>query len=160
MLGQSEDGNQLVEVDRALGQISPDLDILFRVQVGNQVIGLEHVAEMEATVGRQGLLVHLPQALAVDRNRPGILDVDAADDIQQGRFARAGRAEQNAELPFSDGKIDAAQDLLPRLAGAEALFQFTDFKKIRITFHWVSSRFISSRRSRRRRAARPPLRSI
>ena len=68
-----------------------------------------------------------------DRRRqqvqPRDLPVFIAEDVQQGGLARAGRAEQDADLAARDRKRHPTQDLLPGLTAAVALFQVHDLQK-------------------------------
>ena len=83
---EAERVKQLIHVQRLLTQISADFDVLTDGQVGDEVIHLENVTQMFAAIECQCFLVHVRHALAVDVDIPGIGLINAADDVQQGRF--------------------------------------------------------------------------
>ena len=73
------------------------------------------------------------------------------DTPQQGGLARSGRAEQDADLAARDRKRHPAQDLLPGLSAAVALFQVHDLQKFIFFCHDIL--FLCKRAGMRREAA-------
>ena len=61
--------------------------------------------------------------MAVDHDRAGVGFGEAGDEIERGRFSASGRAQKTHELAALDRKIDAADDLTP----AEALAQAPEY---------------------------------
>ena len=90
---------------------------------------LTAVAQVLAAVLRERCLAHGLELVAADGDEARVGAVDPADDVQQGGLARAGRAEQDADLAARDRKRHPAQDLLPGLTAAVALFQIHDLQK-------------------------------
>ena len=129
VLVEPERVQQLVNIQRRVREIGADLDVLLDVQVGDQVIELKDVAQVLAAVLRERFLAHVLELVAADGDEARVGAVDPADDVQQGGLARAGRAEQDADLAARDRKRHPTQDLLPGLTAAVALFQVHDLQK-------------------------------
>ena len=105
-------------------------DMLSNIQVADEVIELEHIAQVLAALLGEPLFAHVPELVAADGDVAAVGAVDAADDVQQGGFAAAGGAQQHADLPLGHGEIHAPQHLLPGVAGAVALLQVHDLQEI------------------------------
>ena len=151
VLVEPERVQQLVNIQRRVREIGADLDVLLDVQVGDQVIELKDVAQVLAAVLRERFLAHVLELVAADGDEARVGAVDPADDVQQGGLARAGRAEQDADLAARDRKRHPAQDLLPGLTAAVALFQVHDLQKFVFFCHDIL--FLCKRAGMRREAA-------
>ena len=95
---------------RVLRDIGDKLNILLRRQVRHQVVGLEDEAHILAPVLGQLAVGGMGIVLPVDQQRPIRQVVHAADDVDQGRLAAAGLAEDNKKLAFVDVQVDALED--------------------------------------------------
>jgi hypothetical protein len=103
------------------GLARPDLqaeaDIVQHAHVPEQGVVLEHEADLAvADIDRRHVGAADPQAAGIGMLQPG-------DDAQQGRLARAGGAEQGAEMPRLDVEADPRQ-------GAELLKPLLDPAKL------------------------------
>ena len=66
---------------------------------------------------------------AVEQNAPAVGFVQAAHELQHGRLARAGRADDGGELTRLDGQVDAVDrvgDDFADLVGLDHVFQLND----------------------------------
>ena len=95
---------------------------------------MEHIAQMLAAVACKALFVHILQLVAADENFACISAVDPSENVQQRGFAGAGRSKQHTKFALSDREIQSAQDVLPCIAAAEALFQAVYLQKCLILF--------------------------
>ena len=102
-----------LRVDRRLDQV------LQHRQVREQVEALEHEADAGA-LAQHVLLAQLPQRvaaalvaddLAADRHEPPVHPLEVVDDAQQGRLARAGRADDDRHLSGLHDEVDAGEHL-------------------------------------------------
>ncbi len=96
-------------------------DVVGRRQRLQQVEALEHEADAPRAQGRQLAVAHPPGVDAGDVHRPGRRPVEQAHELQQGRLARARRADHGHELALLDRQLDVAQDVAGRgVAAADA----------------------------------------
>ena len=99
-----------------------ELDVLDRVEAGEQVERLEHEADVLVADRRELIVAQLADDLARERVYPRIRCVEAAEHVHQRRLARAGRAHDRHELAGVDVEVDALQRLdLDLLADAVRL---------------------------------------
>ena len=87
------------------------LDVLDGVQHRDEVIELEDEADVAAAPVGQLALGQRRQIGARDRDLARGDAVDAGDQVQQRRLARAGRAHQRDELALGHVEVDAVEDL-------------------------------------------------
>src|SRR6476646_9070700 len=85
-------------------------DILPRTELRQQVVELVDKAERLAPEASPSLIVHRRSFLAAELNGAFEAAFEKADRLQQGRLARARRAEQRYDFSGHDLEIDAAQD--------------------------------------------------
>ena len=83
--------------------------ILARGQAGNEVIKLEDKADMLAAETGQAGVVGVAQVLAVIPDFARSRRIQPAEDVEQRRFAAAGRAEHHHKLALKQLQINAAQ---------------------------------------------------
>ena len=126
---ETERFEDIVHIQRIVTQIGAYFDILLDVEIWDEVIHLENVAEVLAAVAREGFLVHVGCFLAADGDEAGVCTVDAADDVEQSGFAGAGRPEQDTEFAFFEGEGDAFQYVDTAFALTEMLFDVADLNK-------------------------------
>ena len=94
-------------------------DILDRRHGRDQMEGLEHDADMAAAKPRQAVLVELAEIGTGDLDRTGVRPLKPCHHHQQGRFARAGRADQPDGLAAADLQSYILENVNPRRAAAE-----------------------------------------
>ena len=82
--------------------------------------GLEHDADPPAPEPGQGILVEADEVGFLDDDAAGIGPLQAGHDHQQRRLAGAGGADEAHRLAATDGERDAAEDVDPGGAAAEA----------------------------------------
>ena len=88
-----------------------DLDILLDGEVGHEVVELEDEAELAAAVLAEILARKRSELAVADRDRAAVGALEAADEIEEGRLARARGAEHNADLAAVHGGGDAVEHL-------------------------------------------------
>ena len=88
--------------------------------MGEQVERLKDEAEQAPAQRRELVLVALGDVLAVEQVAPGGRPVQAADDVQQRRLARARRADDRDRVAALDDEVDAAQREHRRIGAVRA----------------------------------------
>ena len=86
-------------------------DVLLRGQDGQQVVGLEDEADLAAAQQREVAVVEAVEARAGDLDPALGRPVEAGEDVQQRRLARARRAHDRGEAAAVERDVDAAQRL-------------------------------------------------
>ena len=88
-----------------------ELDVLAGGEVGQQVArgALQHQPDLGGAELVELLLGHLRQLALADADPPGARPQQAAEEGEQRRLARAGRAEQADHLPGADGEVDTRE---------------------------------------------------
>src|SRR6185369_3105928 len=92
---------------RAADELGDD-DILGGAEIGKQVMELIDEAQCVAADAGAVRVGELGRLFAVDPDRALESALEQPDRLQQGRLARAGRAEQSDDLPGPDREVDAA----------------------------------------------------
>ena len=115
-VGQVDRFEQLGDPLAALGRALPvqqqrHFDVLIGRQGGDEGKELEDKADRAAAHIGALVAVELADVLAVDEHLPAGGLVQAADQLQQGGLARAGRPDQGGKFAAFDGQVDAAQGL-------------------------------------------------
>ena len=100
------------------GDLGDQGDVLAGGQAGDQVVELEDEADVLAAVARQGGVVGGGQVVVAVADGAAGGHVQAAEDVEQRRFAAAGRPEQDDELALVQVEVDAAQGVDLDLAHA------------------------------------------
>ena len=93
----------------------------------DEVIALKHEADRVVAVGVPLALLEVLRALALDDQLAVVVAVQPADDVEEGRFARAAFAQHGDELLLAEGNGDAVYGARLQLAHAVHLsdvFQF------------------------------------
>ena len=75
----------------------------------HQVVGLEHKADVPLPEQRQLFFAHFGDFLPPDPYRAAGRLFQSGQLVQQGGFPAAGGAQDTADLPFFDGKVDLIQ---------------------------------------------------
>jgi len=83
--------------------------VLDRAQARNQVVELEHEADVLAAELRQLRLVGAIQPVVAVPDFPAAGYVQPAEDVEQRGLATAGGTQQHHELAAVQGQVDAAQ---------------------------------------------------
>ena len=123
MLVEAQRTQQVVDIERVFGQVRRDLDVLLDGEIGHQVVELEDKAQLTAAILAQvGRLKHREVA-AVHQNRAGIGILQAADQVEKGRLARARGPQHDADLAAVDGHVDAVEHRKARITVAVVLFE-------------------------------------
>ncbi len=79
-------------------------------------------------------LGHLGQLVVVDHDRARGGPVEAGDQVQQGRLARARGAHQGEELPLLDGQVEVFEHRNPELVAAVFLADASQDDRVRRVF--------------------------
>ena len=100
--------DRLPVVDQTSGhRFGGQIDVLRDGQAGHQAELLEDHPDA-CRLGRVDRgQIHLP---AIDHDLPGVLGVDALQDLHQGRLAGSVAAGEGMDLPAGDLEVDALQD--------------------------------------------------
>ena len=69
------------------------LDVLERRQRRHEIEALEHEADVQQPEARRVGVAHSIDAFAADLDAPAARPIDSAEEIEQGRLAAAGRAD-------------------------------------------------------------------
>lgn len=103
-----------------------DLDVLPDREVGYEVIELEDEAQLATAVLAEVLAREGCEVASIDGDAAAVYVFEAADEVQEGRLARAGGAEHDANLALIDARGDAVKDLDAGLAVAVVLLEPID----------------------------------
>ena len=102
-----------VPLRTAAGQIQGKGDVLGGAQGGHEVEGLVHEPDMLAAEQRPVTLREARQVDAGNHDAAGIRGVDAADEIQQGRFAGSAASAHGNRLATQEVRADVVQHEVP-----------------------------------------------
>ena len=127
MLPQAQRVQKRLHGQGVVGEVLADFDVLLHGQVAHQVVELEDEAQLAAAVFHKVAVSQAGKLGAIDADGPGIRRLQTAHQVEEGRLAAAGRAQQNANLALSDGGGDVAQHFEARFAFAVVLAQAFDF---------------------------------
>ena len=114
----------------AVGEIAAlvkerDVDVLDDRELVDEVVGLEDEAERAAAEGGELVVVHGGDVLAAEKIFAGGGAVEAAEDVEESRFARTRRAHDGDVGAGFDDEADAAQgvnlDVTHRVGFVEVL---------------------------------------
>ena len=123
MLVKAQRTQQVVDIERLFGQVCRDLDVFLDGEVGHQIIELEHEAQLAASVFAQvGRLEHR-EVTAVHHDGTAVGILQAADQVEKGRLARARGPQHDADLAAVDGRVDAIEYRQARITVAVMLFE-------------------------------------
>ena len=115
-----------VEGDGAGGDVTYDLDVLLGGEGGEQVVLLEdeaYGAFAEVVTLRVG---HLREVATVDGDGAGGWRGEAAEDVEEGRLAGAGGADDGEEFTACNLKVDPLQGIDADFADAEGFGERAD----------------------------------
>ena len=76
--------------------------VLERAALGQQVVALEHEPDLVPADAREGGVLELVHGAAVEAVATGARPVEAADHVEEGRLARAGRPHDRDVLAGAD----------------------------------------------------------
>ena len=103
-----------------------DLDVLLDSEIGHKVVELEDEAELAAAVLAEVLARKRSELAVTDRDRATVGALEAADEIQEGRLARARGAEHDADFAAVHGGGYAVEHLDAGFAVAVVLGKALD----------------------------------
>src|SRR5690606_25846274 len=92
-------------------------DVLAHREARDEVVELEHEADMLATIARELGFARLAQLAAGEAHRAARGHVEPPEDVEQRGLAAAGGAEQHDELAALDVEIHVAQRVHLDFAG-------------------------------------------
>ena len=81
-------------------------DVLLRGQDRQEVEELEDETELVPPQIGQGTVVQTSDLLAVDLDRTGGRDIEAGEDVHQGRLAGTGRTHDRSETTLLEADVD------------------------------------------------------
>ena len=105
-----------LRVERIFADLTRQLYVFKRGQVGHQVIKLKDEADVRPAVIRQLRAAQTGDLFAPDGDGAAGRLIHAAQEVEQRGLACAGRAENDAELPLLDGEIHVIQRFDDRVA--------------------------------------------
>ena len=100
-----------------------NLDVLADGEVGHQIVKLEDETELAAAILAELLFGKRGECFVAHAHRAAIGRLQAADDVQKRRLARARRAKQHAYLAFLHRAAYAAKHLCAGIACAIGFLQ-------------------------------------
>ena len=103
------------------GQGKRQLDVFQDGLMRDEVISLEHEADAVVAVGIPVAVLVALGGDAVDDKVAGVVVIQAADDVEHGRLARAGRAEHRDELVVAEGDRHVVERRLGEIGGGVGL---------------------------------------
>ena len=115
---QAHQVERVLRLHRLADDVGHERDVFARGQTRDQVVELEHEADVVPPVLSQFRLGRLRQIVVQVVHVPGGRRVEAADDIEKGGFPAARRSKQNDELAGPDVEADAAKGVYVHLAHA------------------------------------------
>src|SRR6185312_2810108 len=113
-----------------LGQQQRQFHVLLRAQHRQQVVELEHEADVGRAPFCERALAEFVDARAADRDAAVAGRIQATDQVQQGGLARSGRTHQGEEVALRDVEIDMMQHFDLLLAAFVYFADIADFYKI------------------------------
>ena len=121
----------LSRVQMILADLHRQLHILQSRQVGNQVIELENKADVIPAVGGELLFVIAGDVLPIQPHVALAHGIHAAQDVEDGGFAGAGGAHNDADFPLLHGKAGVFQGVDFHLAHLINLSHIVEGNKFR-----------------------------
>src|SRR5690606_22078580 len=92
-----------------VGDLAHQRHVLTGGEARDQVVELEHEADVAATVLRQATVVRGREVLVAVPERAGGRAIEPAEDVQEGRLAAPRRAEKDHELPWGEAHVHRPQ---------------------------------------------------
>ena len=129
-LAEADLPQDLVGRQRILAQLACDLHVFQCRHIGQQIVKLEHEPDLVAAVGRQALAAVVRHVLAREQHMAGGKPVHAAEDVQERGLARAGLADDDADLPLVDRKRRVLQRLNAHVSHLIGLTDMVKYNKI------------------------------
>ena len=125
---QSNHGNRLGHRHRVVRDVGHQRHVLGHGQAGNEVVELEHEADVTAPVLGQRRFASRAQVLLAEHDLTGAGGIEPAQDVEQGRLAAAGGAQQHDEFAAGNVQVDFVQGAHGNVAAAVGLAQAPDAK--------------------------------
>ncbi len=94
----------------AAGELGGELDVFEGGEFGEEVVGLEDEADGEVAPGGEGGAVPGVDRFAVPEDFAAVGALEAAEDLEEGAFAGAGRSLDGVESGGGEGGVEAAED--------------------------------------------------
>ena len=123
VLVEAQRTQQVVDIERVFGQVRRDLDVFLDGEVRHQIIELEHEAQFAASVFAQVSGLEHREVAAVHHDGAAVGILQAADQVEKGRLARARGPQHDADLAAVDGRVDAIEYRQARITVAVVLFE-------------------------------------
>jgi hypothetical protein len=120
---QADPVDRLVDRHRVVDDVGDQGDVLAHREARDQVVELEHEADVAAPERGQLRLRGGAQVLIAKAHFAGARHVEPAQDVEERRLAAARGAEEDDELAGTDVEVDLAQGPDLDLAGAVGLGQ-------------------------------------
>ena len=111
-----------------LGDLGDERDVLARGQAGNQIVELEHEADVTAAVRSQRRLVGSRQVRVPVEDVAARRHVEPAEDVQERGLAGPRRTQQHDEMSFVEHEADLAEGMNLDLAHAIHLRQLANIE--------------------------------
>ena len=103
-----------------------DVDVLDDGELVDEVVGLEDEAERAAAKGGELVVIHRGDVLPAEEIFAGGRAVEAAEDVEEGGFSRAGRAHDGDVGTGFDDETDAAERVNLDVAHRVGLVELLD----------------------------------
>ena len=120
-LGEAHPRQRLGRRHRLRGDVGHQRHVLACGERGDEVVELEHEADVLPPVARERGLVGVRQIVVLECDRARARRIEPAQDVEQRRLAAARGPEQDDELAGADVEVDAAQRVHLGLAHAVRL---------------------------------------
>ena len=106
---QADQRQGFAGIERVLRDLVHQRDVLQHRQARDQIVELEHEADVLAPVARQLRIAGADEFMVAPPRPASGRRVQSAEDVEQSRFSRAGGPEQNHKLALVDIEIDVPQ---------------------------------------------------
>ncbi len=108
-LGKTHAPKRLLRGHGVSSQLGDERHVLARGQTRNEVVELEHEADVLASKPRARRFIDGGDVMIAPARLPGARRVQSAQNVEQRGFARTRRTEQDDEFAAVDLQIDTAQ---------------------------------------------------
>ena len=122
---------------RMVGDLVHQRYVLEHGEAGNEIVELKHKTNVLAPVPGQFGVVGTDEVVVAPSRFAAGRRVETAQDIEQGRLARAGRSEQHDKLALIDIEIDVLQRMDLNFAHGVGLGQIAGVKDHAAGYYWL-----------------------
>ncbi len=128
--GEPHEVERLIGRERRPCEIGHQRHVLARGQARDEVVELEHEADVFAPVRSQRRLPRSGERASTERDLSRRRDIQAAEEVEQGGLPAPGRTEQDGELSLLQRETDATEGRNLDLPQAIGLLESVGFEDV------------------------------